>query len=149
MYILDEITTVQPPKLDALVFEEEMKIRRRILVDAIRAFHTADAAWTLPGMIVFRSKDSPDCGGEDGVVVRQELRENILRLWSPSDFGDRELVDQAFREGTANRRVPVAKAEFGQRPKSMIKYRKVWFPVQPRSAPWGRPGAWAAEWPSQ
>ena len=104
VYILDEITTVQPPKLDPLVFQEEMKTRRRILVSAIRAFHAADAAWILPGMIVFRSKDSPDCGGEDGVVVRQELRENILKLWSPSDFGDREWVDQAFREGTANRR---------------------------------------------
>ena len=130
------------------VHEAEMKLRRSVLVDGVRAFHPADMVWMLPAMISFRTADAPDETGSYGELVRAKLREGDLKVWSPSEFSNRTWTRQWFRDDDPDTRLPVQwRGDEGQGHVSAV-HRDIWFPAVLRSAPWGRPGEWAEYWPS-
>ena len=114
-------------------------------MDEIKAFHPGDNAWLLPATIMLRTSDSPDGTGEFGRFMMEQMTAGTIRLWSPTDFQEWAWVWQSFQEGAPHKRLPVG---WVRQAGEQIKEEAIWFPEVLARAPWGRPGAWAEEWPT-
>ena len=142
IYTFVPVVEMVEDNMIANILEEEVSLRRKLLVSGLSAYRSADMAWRVPGLITIRSGDSPADQRYDGVWIVRLREWGPVIQWTRRDH-DEDFVQQEFDEEDGRRRPPyyhyLAAREQGARP---TRVAWVGFPPEIPSAPWDRPGLW-------